>query len=235
MWIGESCQRVTPHFVRRIMGNRWYLTIIKWLSETKTIRIGVWNVRTLYQCGKIKNVIQEMKHLKINIMGVCETRLKRSGDITTEDHQIIYACGESQERGVIWDRERARCVLTYWQLTDRILLMKIQGRWFNISIIVVYVPIFNCNEEEIDMFYDHLDIAKAQCKSQEIIPAMGDVNAKVGSEGGSDMVGKHGLGIWSEHGEWCFQWCTANNQIINNTWFNITPEDYGLGKAQEGT
>ena len=96
---------------------------------------------------------------------------------------------------MILDRERARCILGYWPLTDRILLMKIQGRPFNISIIVVYAPTSDCNEEEIDMFYDNLDMAKAQCKSQEIIIVMGDLNAKVGSEGGSDMVGKHGLGM----------------------------------------
>ena len=65
---------------------------------------------------------------------------------------------------------------------DRILLLKIQGRPSNISIIVVYAPTSDCNEEEIDMFYDNLDMAKDQCKSQEIIIVMGDLNARVGSE-----------------------------------------------------
>ena len=60
--------------------------------------------------------------------------------------------------------------------------MKIQGRPFNISITVVYAPPSACNEEEIDMFYDNLDMAKAQCKSQAIIIAMGDLKTKVGSE-----------------------------------------------------
>ena len=32
----------------------------------------------------------------------------------------------------------------------------------NISIIVVYADTFDCNEEEFDMFYDNLDMAKAQ-------------------------------------------------------------------------
>ena len=48
-------------------------------------------MRTLYQCGKIENLIQEMKCLKVSIIGVCETRWKRSGEITSEDLQIIYA------------------------------------------------------------------------------------------------------------------------------------------------
>ena len=142
--------------------------------------------------SKTENVIQERKCLKVNITGVCETRWKRIGDIKIEDHQIIYAGRESHERGVAvtLDRERARCVLGYWPLTDRYLLMKIQGRPFNIFITVVYAPTFDC-KEEIDMFYNNLDMAKGQCKSQEIIIVMGDLNAKVGS----DMFGKHGPGM----------------------------------------
>ena len=58
----------------------------------------------------------------------------------------------------------------------------------------MYAPTADCSEE-IDIFYDNLDMTKAQCKSQEIIIAMGDLKAKVGSEGGSDMVGEHGLVI----------------------------------------
>ena len=102
---------------------------------------------------------------------------------------------------MIVDRQRARYVLGYWSLIDRVLLMKKQGRLFNISIIVVYAPTSDCNKEEIDMFYDDLDMAKAQCNSQEIIILMGDLNAKVDSGGGSDMVGKHGLGMQNEHCE----------------------------------
>ena len=68
--------------VEQVVPNHHQVTV----QNKDTIKIGVWNVRTLYQCGKIENVIQEMKHLKVNIMGVCETRWKRSGDITTEDH-----------------------------------------------------------------------------------------------------------------------------------------------------
>ena len=44
------------------------------VQNKNTIKIGVWSVRTLCQCGKIENVIQEMKCLKVNIMGFCERR-----------------------------------------------------------------------------------------------------------------------------------------------------------------
>ena len=78
---------------------------------------------------------------------------------------------------MILDRERTGSVLGYWSLTDKILLMKILGSSFNIFIIVVYAPTSDCKEEEINMFYNNLDMAKAQCKSQKIIIVMGDLNA----------------------------------------------------------
>ena len=79
--------------------------------------------------------------------------------------------------------------------------MKTQGRTFYIPIIVAYAHASDCNKEEVDMFYDNLDMAKAQCKSQEITTVMRDLKSKVGCEGGSDMVGKHGLRMQNDCGE----------------------------------
>ena len=38
------------------------------------IRVGTWNVRTLYESGKLENVKQEMRRLEMNILGICESR-----------------------------------------------------------------------------------------------------------------------------------------------------------------
>lgn len=43
-----------------------------------------------------------------------------------------------------------------------------------------------------------LDNAKAQCKLQEIIIIMGDLNAKVGNDREEEIVGKFGLGARNE-------------------------------------
>ena len=48
----------------------------------------------------------------------------------------------------------------------------------NGRILSMYAPTSDCNKEEIDMFYDNLDMAKVQYKSQEIIIVMGDLNGK---------------------------------------------------------
>ncbi|GFN92683.1 hypothetical protein PoB_001918900 [Plakobranchus ocellatus] len=59
----------------------------------------------------------------------------------------------------------------------------------------------NSNDEDLDKFYNDLDTAKTQCKSQGPLIVMGDFNAKVGTDKVDDIVGKHRLGIRNERGE----------------------------------
>ena len=43
-------------------------------SKMSPIKLATWNVRTLYQAGKLENLKQELQALDIEILGVCETR-----------------------------------------------------------------------------------------------------------------------------------------------------------------
>ena len=70
------------------------------VHNRNTIRIGTWNVRTLYQCGKLENVKKEMTRLKINILGINKTRWLKNGDCMIDDFKIIYSRGDKHERGV---------------------------------------------------------------------------------------------------------------------------------------
>ena len=191
----------------------------------ESIKIGTWNVRNLYQSGKLENVKQEMIRLNVNILGICETRWKSNGDIKSDEHRMIYSGGDKHERGVglILDSERSKCVLGFWQVSDRVLLVKLKGKPFNISIIVVYAPTSESTEDDIESFYDNLDTAKAHCKSHEIILVMGDLNAKVGKGQSNETTGKYGLGKQNDRGDRWVEWCNRNNQIITNTWFEQHP------------
>lgn len=200
--------------VQQVVPDRYHATT----CNNETIRIGTWNVR-LYQYGTLENVKQEMEMLDVNILGICETRWKNNRDFLSDESRVIYSDGQKYERGVgiILDKEKSKCAMGYWQLSDRVLLVKLRGRPFNISIIIVCAPTSDSSEQEMDQFYNTLDNAKLQCKSQEINIVMGDLNAKVGEEQDSDVTGKHGLGTRNERGERWDQWCTANDQIITNT------------------
>lgn len=56
-------------------------------------------------------------------------------------------------------------------------------------------------EGEIQKFYSTLDKAKAQCKSQETIIIIIELNAKIGKERIGEIVDNFGRGTRKEHGE----------------------------------
>ena len=195
------------------------------VCNRNTIRIGTWIVRTLYQCGKLENVKKEKTRPKINILSINEMRQPKNSGFMIDDFKMIYSGGDKHERGVglLLDQDISKCVLGYWTVSDRALLVKIQGHPFNITIIVVYAPMTGSTEGEIDAFYETLEEAKSQCKPNKVNIIIGDLNAKVGSGTDGRTVGPHGTGERNECGEKWVQCCDSKNMVIMNTWFKEHP------------
>ncbi|GFO30004.1 POU domain protein [Plakobranchus ocellatus] len=144
------------------------------------LNIATWNIRTLLQKGKLENIKQEMERMKFDILGLSEVRWKGAGKITSGGHEIIYSGGTESEKGVgiIVEQTISKAIKGYWALSDRVLLVKIAGKPVDLNIIQVYAPTANSNDEDLDKFYNDLDTAKTQCKSQDPLITMGDFNAK---------------------------------------------------------
>ena len=122
---------------------------------------------------------------------------------------------------MLFSKVVSKSVLGYCALSDRILLVRIHGKPFNLSIIQVYAPTSASSEEEIEEFYSDLEEAYKKCGNRDIVIVMGDLNAKVGGEQDplQEIVGKHGLGERSDRGDWWVDWCATHEQVIMNTWF----------------
>ena len=58
------------------------------------LKIATWNVQTMLQKGKLQNVIQEMKRMNINILGLSEMRWKGAGCITSDGYKVLYSGGD---------------------------------------------------------------------------------------------------------------------------------------------
>ncbi|XP_037787797.1 craniofacial development protein 2-like [Penaeus monodon] len=195
---------------QQVEADRYQATVC---SITKqSLKIGTWNVRTLFQSEKLDNVKLEMTQLKVNILGICETRWTGSGEFNSDNFRVLYSGGVKHEQGVamILDKENAKSLLGWWALSDRVMLIKLKGKQIDLSIIQVYAPTTASGEEEIDEFYDTLEKTKKQCKSMDVTVIMGDLNAKVGNEADEETVGKFGL----ERGEKWVQWCKANEYVL---------------------
>jgi len=94
-----------------------------------------------------------------------------------------------------------------------------QGKQFNISVIQVYAPTTNAEEDEVEWFCEDLqDLPKLTPKNY-VLYIIGNWNAKVGSQETPGVTGKFGLGIWNEAGQRLIEFCQENALVIANTLF----------------
>ena len=126
-------------------------------------------------------------------MGVSEMRWTGSGKVVVGDYTYIYSGGSKHQYGVgmVIDKETSRSIVGYLAVSDRVLLVKLQGKTVNLSLIQVYAPTNDASDMEDEKFiYTDLDKARKLCKNNQINVVMGDLNSKVG-EGREGKVVVH--------------------------------------------
>ena len=134
---------------------------------------------------------------------------------------MIYSGGGKHRNGVgiVMKNSVAKSMMGFWAISDRVIMMKLEAKPFNINVMQVYAPTQNHDGEEIEKFYQEIQNGIKYAKSDEVICIMGDMNAIVGDERYQNIVGMHGLGRRNERGERLIQFCQENKLIIANTWF----------------
>ena len=84
------------------------------LSVKTTKKIATWNVRTLYQTGKVVQVIKESENYNLAILGVTEMRWTGSGKIKKKDKTILYSGPEELHQkgvGIILNKETGKALI----------------------------------------------------------------------------------------------------------------------------
>ena len=99
------------------------------------------------------------------------------------------------------------------------ILLHFQGKPFNITVIQVFVPTANAEEDEVEQFYKDLQDLLEIPPKIDVLFIIGDWNAKVGSQETPGVTGKFGLGIWNEAGQKLIVFCQENALVIPNTLF----------------
>ena len=94
-----------------------------------------------------------------------------------------------------------------------------QGKPFNITVILVYAPIYNDEETEVEQFYEELQDLLELAPKKDVLFIIGDWNAKVGSQKIPGVTGTLGLGVQNEAGQRLIESCQENALVIANTLF----------------
>ena len=180
-------------------------------------KVGTWNVRGM-GLGKLDVIKREMERMDITVLGLSEMKWSGKGHFTSDTHTVYYS-GQNRITGVgfIVNKELAKSVLGYNPVNDRIILLRIQGRPLNITIVQVYAPTSAAEEKEKEEFYHQLDQVLTTISSKDITMVMGDFNAKVGKGLEDGIVGPHGLGKRNEEGDRLVQFCISKKLLVSNT------------------
>ena len=94
-----------------------------------------------------------------------------------------------------------------------------QGKPFNITVIKVYAPTTNAEEDEVEWFYEYLQDLLELTSKKDVLFIIRDWNAKVGSREIPGITGKFGLGIQNEAGQSLIEFCQENKLVIANILF----------------
>lgn len=70
-----------------------------------------------------------MDRLNVIIIGVYKMRCENNEDFVSDRHRVIYTGEEKKREGLILDQNMKKCILEYYQLFDRILVVKINGKF----------------------------------------------------------------------------------------------------------
>ena len=109
--------------------------------------------------GKLDIVIAEMERVKLSLLGLSDLTWKGRGHFTTGSQKIYYSGNDNIRRnGVAFmvDRPTSKVVLGYNPINDRVISIRLQGQPMNWTIIQVYAPPANSEEEDIEEFYSAL-------------------------------------------------------------------------------
>ena len=205
----DKCATGVPHSIK--------------LARERTT-IGTWNVRTLYACGKVKELTHELQHYRWDVIGLSEVRWTNFGEMRTDEGHKIWFSGDDtkHQHGVafIVRKEILSSVISCTPSSSRLISIRIAAKPQNISIIQVYAPTSDYEDEEVEAFYEQLDRLLKGIPKKDVTVVMGDWNAKVGPDAyqhWAGTVGKFGWGETNDRGLRLLEFAKSNRLTLANT------------------
>ena len=167
-----------------------------------------------------------MNKREIDIMGNSETHWTGQGKIQLASGEtIIYSGREDDiqraEVGILMSKEAYASLIEWIPNSERIIQARYHSRYIKLTIIHIYAPTEDTDEEIKDDFYTRLQDVLDKRNAHDMLIVTGDMNAKVGNqnENYERVMGKHGLGEKNNNWERLCELCDMNELVITGTLF----------------
>ena len=205
--------------------DKWITGMTKTIKlQTQSTSIRTWNACTLYTCGRIQELTHKLKCYRWDIIGLSEVRWTGSGETSTEDGHKIWFSGEEKkhQHGVafIVRKEITGSVISCMPILSRLISICVSAKPHNMTIIQVYAPTTDHDDEEVKKFYELLESTIMEVPKKDILIVQGDWNAKVGPdayENWAGTVGRFGIGETNDRGLRLLEFARSHCLTLANT------------------
>jgi hypothetical protein len=123
-------------------------------------KIGIWNVRTLREAGKLRQAVACVRKYGLNIRGMSEVRWREFGEMTAHDGATFIYSGRPQDDNtsregvsILMDKEAKRSLIEWYPVSARLIVARFKTAVRNIVMIPCYAPTVAAEKAEKQDFY----------------------------------------------------------------------------------
>ena len=187
--------------------------------------MGTWNILSLSDDHRLPCLSDELRRLRVDIVGLSEVRRPGSGEVSSGGYTYYWSGrGDGAHLGGVAVGISSRLqpsVIGVTPVDERVMLVRLKHTLGFISLIAVYAPTEMSELEEKEMFYAKLESVVDQCPSRDTLIVLGDFNAVTGTEraGYELCVGPHGSGTRNVNSSFLLNFAKSRRLRIGGSWF----------------
>jgi exonuclease III len=120
------------------------------------MKLGTWNVRSLYRSGFLITAARELARFKLDLVGVQEVRWEKGSMVRAVDYNFFCGRGnENHQLGTGLYLHHISTVKRVEFVSDRMSHRVLRGCWCNIIVMNVHAPSEEKSDDSKDSFYEN--------------------------------------------------------------------------------
>jgi len=124
------------------------------------ITLATWNIQTMLQPGKMKEITEEIDKAREDVVAVQEVCWQGQGRIDKKNFSLFYSGPKERTgrygTGFIINAKIRKSFHSFKPISDRLCKLRLWGKFRNITLISAYAPTEDSPDAIKDDFYDQL-------------------------------------------------------------------------------
>jgi exonuclease III len=170
---------------------------------------GTWNVQGIRR--KMEEITSELGNLKMDVIGLTETKRKGIGTEIVRDYVHLYSGvpeDRRAEKGVsILIKKKFKKRITNWEAVNENITVNINHLGTKITVLCVYALSNDKANLEKDQFYEKLIETLVNIGTTREIILLGEFNGHTGKKANNQVVGPYGETRVNDNGERLIDLC----------------------------